>query len=108
MKDWCNTHWTDNGATVWIAELLAFLGDDVIDLKISDISRRTVIVDQDRVVAANLNYPVIVVKSKGRYQYVLDGNHRVQQAIDKDKETIKAKVLDLDSSRTPKKYKKVF
>ena len=108
MKDWRDTHWTDNGTTVWITELLTSLGDDVIDLKISDIARRTTVVEQDRSAAANLDYPIIVVKSKGRCQYVLDGNHRIQQAIDKDKEMIKAKVLDLDSNQTPKKYKKVF
>ena len=108
MKNWRDTHWTDNGVTVWITELLTFLGNADVDLKISDIARRTAIVDQDRVAAANLDYPIVVVKSKGRYQYVLDGNHRIQQAIDKDKEMIKAKVLDLDSNQTPKKYKKVF
>ena len=58
--------------------------------------------------AASLEYPIIVVKSDGQYRYVLDGNHRLQKAIDEEIESIKAKILDLDNPETPEKFKRMF
>jgi hypothetical protein len=60
-----------------------------------------------------LDYPIIVVKSGGQYKYVLDGNHRLQKAIDEGVETIKAKVLDLSDPepkdpKTLEKFKRMF
>ena len=107
MKDWRDTHWTLDGETVWITELINFLGDDIIDIKTSDLPSH-LLTSQERVDAANLDYPIIVLKSEGHYQCVLDGNHRLQQAIDKKTETIKGRVLFLDASGIPKKYKKIF
>ena len=57
---------------------------------------------------ASLEYPVIVVKSEGQYRFVLDGNHRLQKAIDEKIESIKAKILDLDNPETPEVFKKMF
>jgi len=108
MKDWRDTHWSNNGETVWIADLITFLGNQVIEIQISDLPKYLPITNQERVDAANLDYPIIVLKNEGRYQYVLDGNHRLQQAIDKKRETIKGRVLSLDASGTPKVFKKIF
>ena len=107
MKDWRDTHWSNNGETVWIADLITFLGNQVIEIQISDLLKHLP-TSQERVDAANLDYPIIVLKSDGHYQYVLDGNHRLQQAIDKKRETIKARVLCLDDIRTPEIFKKIF
>ena len=62
----------------------------------------------ERVAAASLQYPVIVVKSGGQYRFVLDGNHRLQKAIDEEVESIKAKILDLDNPETPEVFKRMF
>ena len=62
----------------------------------------------ERVAAASLEYPVIVVKSGGQYRFVLDGNHRLQKAIDEEVESIKAKILDLDNPETPEVFKRMF
>ena len=108
MKDWRDTHWSNNGETVWIADLITFLGNQVIEIQISDLPKHLPTTSQDRVDAANLDYPIIVLKSEGHYRYVLDGNHRLQQAIDKKRETIKGRVLSLDASGIPKVFKKIF
>jgi hypothetical protein len=57
----------------------------------------------------------MVVKFGGKYQYVLDGNHRLQKAIDsiddeevEEVENIKARILDLDNPKTPEVFKKVL
>tara|TARA_R100001015_G_C4582950_1_gene139204 strand:- start:686 stop:1012 length:327 start_codon:yes stop_codon:yes gene_type:complete len=107
MKDWRDTHWTLDSETVKITELINFLGDDIINIKISDLPRRLP-TKKDRVDAANLDYPIIVLKIDGQYQCVLDGNHRLQKAVNKKKDTIKARVLSLDGDKIPKVFKKVF
>jgi len=61
-----------------------------------------------RVRDANLEFPIIVVKKDNQFQYVLDGNHRLQQAIDNKVETIKAKILNLDNPETPENFKRLF
>ena len=43
----------------------------------------------------------------GQYTYVLDGNHRLQKAVELDK-PLKAKVLNLDDPKTPEKYRELF
>ena len=63
----------------------------------------------ERVAAASLEYPIIVVKSDGQYRYVLDGNHRLQRAIDEEVESIKAKILDVSAeAKTPERSKRTF
>ena len=110
MKDWRDTHWSNNGETVWIADLITFLGNQVIEIQISDLPKYLPITNQERVDAANLDYPIIVLKNEGRYQYVLDGNHRLQQAIDRPEvESIKAKILDVSAeAQTPERFKRMF
>ena len=106
IKNWQDTYWTANGKTITIAELIAFLGDEAVDIQPSELTVR-ISTSQDRVDAANLDCPIIILKSEGKYQYVLDGNHRLQKAVDHEK-PLKAKILDLDNPETPEKYKELF
>lgn len=108
MKDWERTSWTNGNVTVYIAELIDFLGPSVHQIKISDLPKKLTSTDPHKVNEANLEYPIIVLEHGGIYRYILDGNHRLQKAIDKKNITIKAKILDLDNSETPEKYKKLF
>ena len=64
--------------------------------------------DPERVAAASLMYPIIIVSRDKQYRYILDGNHRLQKAVDEEVATIKAKILDLDNPETPEVFKKMF
>ena len=64
--------------------------------------------DRERVEAANLEYPIIVVVSGGHCRYVLDGNHRYQKAVNHGAESILVKNIDLDKPETPKVFKQAF
>jgi len=108
MKDWERTRWTNGDVTVHITELIDFLGPSWHQIKISDFPKKLTSTDPHRVNEANLEYPIIVLKHRGTYRYILDGNHRLQKAIDKKNITIKAKILDLDNPKTPEKYKELF
>ena len=96
MKDWRQTKWTlEDGTTIDIKEVLYRCRDyPVVDLLLEDIERiRTVeIIDQERVDNASLLYPILIVEEESR-RYILDGNHRLQKAINENKSTIKAKIL---------------
>lgn len=61
-----------------------------------------------RVEVASLDYPIIVVKRDDILEYVLDGNHRLQNAKNKKKEFIKVSILDLDDPQTPESFKNLF
>ena len=51
--------------------------------------------DPERVKKASLEYPLVVVVKDGKYQYILDGNHRLRKALDEDA-NVKVKEFDLD------------
>jgi hypothetical protein len=49
----------------------------------------------DRAMKADLKYPIIITNNNGRYDMILDGNHRLHKAIEIGEDNIQAKVLDL-------------
>ena len=110
-EDWRDTSWENDDEKVTIGDVIDYLGDKTVDINVSELSQQLPSLPTqgaERVAAANLEYPIIVVKSGGQYRYVLDGNHRLQKSIDNKVETIKAKILDLDSPETPEKFKRMF
>jgi hypothetical protein len=115
-EDWRDTSWEDDDEKVTIGQVVDYLGDETVNVNVSDLSQQLPELPTRgaaRVAAANLDYPIIVVKSGGQYKYVLDGNHRLQKAIDEGVETIKAKVLDLSDPepkdpKTLEKFKRMF
>ena len=91
--------------------MVDYLGDETVDVNVLELSQQLPPLPTrgaERVAAASLEHPVIVVKSGGQYRFVLDGNHRLQKAIDEKVESIKAKILDLDNPETPEVFKKMF
>ena len=64
--------------------------------------------DRERVASADLECPIIIMAYAGHNQYILDGNHRLQKAINKGKESIKAKTLTLDDPKIPEAFRIVF
>ena len=112
-EDWRDTSWETDDEKVTIGDVVDYLGNETVDINVLELSQQLPPLPTrgaERVAAANLEYPIIVVKRDGQYQYVLDGNHRLQQAIDRPEvETIKAKILDVSAeAETPERFKKMF
>ena len=110
-EDWRDTSWQTDDEKVTIGDVVDYLGDETVDISVLELSQQLPSLPTqgaERVAAASLEYPIIVVKSGGQYRYVLDGNHRLQKAIDEEIESIKAKILDLDNPETPEVFKRMF
>ena len=110
-EDWRDTSWETDDGKVSIGDVIDYLGERTIDINVLELSRQIPPLPTDgaeRVAAASLEFPIIVVKFGGKYQFVLDGNHRLQKAIDEKVESIKARILDLDNPKTPEVFKKVL
>ena len=110
-EDWRHTSWENDDEKVTIGDVVDYLGDETVDINVLELSQQLPplpVRGVERVAAASLEYPIIVVKSGGQYRFVLDGNHRLQKAIICDIESIKAKILDLDNPETPEVFKKIF
>ena len=114
-EDWRDTSWQDvidgKKVKITIGQVVDYLGDETVDINVLELSQqipRRPTTAAARVAAASLEFPIMVVKFGGKYQYVLDGNHRLQKAIDEDVESIEARILDLDNPKTPEVFKKVL
>ena len=110
-EDWRDTSWETDDEKATIGDVVDYLGDETVDVNVLELSQQLPSLPThgaERVAAASLEYPVIVVKSGGQYRFVLDGNHRLQKAIDEEVESIKAKILDLDNPETPEVFKRMF
>jgi hypothetical protein len=110
-EDWRDTSWETDDGKVTIGQVVDYLGDETVDINVLELSQqipRRPTTAAARVAAASLEFPIMVVKFGGKYQYVLDGNHRLQKAIDEDVESIKARILDLDNPKAPEVFKKVL
>jgi hypothetical protein len=111
-----NTYWQDGDIKVTIKDVIKYLDENKIPTKDVNLSLiKPIIIDQDyknknkdRVESSKLEYPIIVVKSKGKYKSILDGNHRAFKAINSNAKTIKVREIDLNSPDTPPEYKKLF
>jgi hypothetical protein len=117
--DWRDTSWTlypRSDEKVTIEEVIEHLSvHKTHNISIEKITKHIIpggVPDWEynriRVTAANLEYPIIIVQSENKYRYILDGNHRLQKAINEENENIKVKILDLDDPDTPEMFKKVF
>jgi hypothetical protein len=115
------TGWFDDvsGDRVRVGDILEYFktsGIDPVEMNIEDMFYKLsdgketleVITSEDRVNAANLDYPIIVIKRNGKIEYVLDGNHRLQKAKNIGEESIEVLVLDLDDDSVPEMYHRLF
>jgi len=112
-EDWrTETDWEKGEEKITLGDVDNYLGDETDNINVSELSQQIPSLPTrgaERVSAANLDYPIIVVKSGGQYKYVLDGNHRLQQAIERPEvKTIKAKILDLSNPETPEIFVRMF
>ena len=94
--------------------MVDYMGDNIQNISVSDLHNKLksqldkVTKEKTRIMKADLNYPIILIKRNGKFEYVLDGNHRLQKAIMTGEEYIKAKVLDLDNPNTPEKFTRLL
>jgi len=96
VGDWQKTYWEDeNGNRATIQDVLIELQDEpVISLKIDALTHvPSVIIEAYKKEKADLSCPIIVVEKDGEFQYILDGHHRRQRAIDEKRTHILAKVF---------------
>ena len=111
-EDWrTKTNWEKGEVKITLGDVDDYLGDETVDINVSELSQQLPPLPTrgaERIAAANLEYPIIVVKSGGQYRFVLDGNHRLQKAIDQEIESINAKILGLDNEETPEVFKEMF
>ena len=111
-ESWRDTSWENDEGKVTLGEIDDFLGDKTIDINVLELSKQIPPLPtrgEERVAAASLEFPIIVAKKDGKFKYVLDGNHRLQKAINQEVETIKAKILDVSAeAETPDRFKKMF
>ena len=111
-ESWRDTSWENDEGKVTLGEIDDFLEDKTIDINVLELSKQIPPLPtrgEERVAAASLEFPIIVVKKDGKFKYVLDGNHRLQKAINQEVETIKAKILDVSAeAETPDRFKKMF
>ena len=110
-ESWRDTSWENDEGKVTLGEIDDFLGDKTIDINVLELSKQIPPLPtrgEERVAAASLEFPIIVVKKDGKFKYVLDGNHRLQKAINQEIETIKAKILDVSAEETPERFRKMF
>ena len=110
-ESWRDTSWENDEDKVTLGEIDDFLGDKTVDINVLELSKQIPALPtrgEDRVAAASLDFPIIVVKKDGQFKYVLDGNHRLQKAINQEVETIKAKILDVSAKETPERFRKMF
>ena len=85
--------WTDTidgkQVTITLSQILEYLKDvpvKEIDPKELDHLRVGAVKQPDeehlkRINQSSLDYPIIVIASKGKYKMLLDGNHRLQKAL---------------------------
>ena len=117
-ESWRDTSWENDEDKVTLGEIDDFLGDKTVDINVLELSKQIPALPtrgEERVAAASLDFPIIVVKKDGQFKYVLDGNHRLQKAINSHDdpsistvETIKAKILDVSAEETPERFRKMF
>jgi len=112
--DWKDTSWEDDDGKITIGDIVDYIGDNVRNISVSDLQNKLrsqldrVTKDEERIMKADLRYPIILVQKDGEFSYVLDGNHRLAKAILTGEEYIKAKVLYLDDKNTPEEFKRLL
>jgi len=96
IGDWRKTYWEDeSGTRTTIQDILVELQDEpVVSLKIDALTHvPSAIIEEYKKQIADLSFPIIVVEKDGEFEYILDGHHRRQKAIDEKRTHILAKVF---------------
>ena len=111
-----DTYWKDGDLKVTIKEVLKYLDKKKVPVKEESTDKLKAIMiaddrDPERVKAANLeDAVVVVVDMEGNWKSILDGNHRVEKAINPIYKSLSdtLPVRELDLRTAPEEYKKLF
>tara|TARA_B100000900_G_scaffold218988_1_gene185592 strand:- start:1610 stop:1984 length:375 start_codon:yes stop_codon:yes gene_type:complete len=114
-EGWGDTSWVTDAEKISIHDVLNYLSNHkVYDIPVQyivdtlDNPFTRVKTEPERILKADLSYPIVIVKKNGKLSYILDGNHRMTKAIEIGEDTIKSKILDLDNSNVPPVFKELF
>lgn len=119
--NWASTSWTDTvrgkKITVTLKDMLNLIKDKPIQEIETEILKPYALHSFKKdeqtlanIEKANLDYPIIILyrphKSQLKRYWILDGNHRLQKAINNKLPIIKAKVIE--SHDMPEDWQKIF
>ena len=113
-ENWRDTSWEDDDGKITIGDITDYIGNDIRNISVSDLENKlgdnvsSVTQGEERIMKADLQYPIILVQKDGEFSYVLDGNHRLAKAIMTGEKYIKSKVLYLDDKNTPEEFKRLL
>ena len=101
VNNWEQTYWEDEQRNrTTIQDVLEELQDEpIVSLEVASLTHlRRSTIEPDRKEKADLSFPIIVREKDNKFECVLDGNHRLQKAIDNGKTHISAKILKATKS----------
>ena len=109
-----DTFWeNEEGDKITLLDLLNATEDlPVEEVPVEELKPRLLTWDGDedevkKIESADLQYPILIfVNDDGEFISIIDGHHRAQKAVRKGLETIKAKVIPINS--LPKRIRRVF
>jgi len=109
-----DTSWQNNeGDKITLMDLLNATKDiPVKNISVEELKPHLLSWDGDedevrKIESADLQYPILIfVNDDGKFITIIDGHHRAQRAARQGLETIKAKVIPINS--LPKDMRKVF
>ena len=109
-----DTFWqNEEGDKITLLDLLNATEDlPVEEVPVEELKPRLLTWDGDedevkKIESADLQYPILIfVNDDGEFISIIDGHHRAQKAVRKGLETIKAKVIPINS--LPKGIRRVF
>ena len=109
-----DTSWqNDEGDKITLMDLLNATEDIPVErVSVEELKPHLLTWDGDedevkKIESADLQYPILIfVDNDGEFISIIDGHHRAQKAVRKELETIKAKVIPINS--LPKNIRKVF
>ena len=113
-ENWRDTSWEDDDGKITIGDITDYIGNNIRNISVSDLENKlgdqvsSVTQGEERIMKADLQYPIILVQKDGEFSYVLDGNHRLAKAIMTGEKYIKSKVLYLDDKNTPEEFKRLL
>jgi ParB-like chromosome segregation protein Spo0J len=109
-----DTSWeNDKGDKITLMDLLNATEDIPVEkISVEELKPHLLTWDGDedevkKIESADLQYPILIfVDNDGEFISIIDGHHRAQKAVRKGLETIKAKIIPINS--LPKDIRKVF
>jgi hypothetical protein len=109
-----DTYWqNEDGDKITLIDLLDATQDiPVEEFSVEELKPHLLTWDGDedevrKIESADLQYPILIfINDDGEFISIIDGHHRAQKAVRKGLETIKAKVIPINS--LPKKIRRVF